>query len=75
MKEIKPALLLFVLFTILCGGLYPTVVTGLANLLFPRQAGGRCRMGKAKRAHHVWGHHKNLMGTACRPLPILQLHP
>ncbi len=40
MKEIKPALLLFVLFTVICGGIYPAVVTGLAQLIFPRQANG-----------------------------------
>ena len=40
MKEIKPALLMLLLFTVLCGGIYPAVVTGLAQLLFPRQAKG-----------------------------------
>lgn len=40
MKEIKPALLMLLLFTVLCGGLYPTVVTALGQLLFPHQAKG-----------------------------------
>ena len=40
MKEIKPALLMLLLFTVLCGGIYPAVVTGLAQLLFPSQAKG-----------------------------------
>ena len=40
MKEIKPALLMFILFTIICGGIYPAAVTGLAQVLFPRQAAG-----------------------------------
>jgi K+-transporting ATPase ATPase C chain len=40
MQEIKPALLLLVLFTVICGGIYPAAVTGLAKLLFPRQAAG-----------------------------------
>ena len=40
MKEIKPALLMLVLFTIICGGIYPAVVTGLAQIIFPRQAMG-----------------------------------
>ena len=40
MKEIKPALLMLVLFTVICGGIYPAVVTGLAQLIFPRQAMG-----------------------------------
>lgn len=40
MKEMRPALLLFLLFTVVCGGLYPAVVTGLAQVLFPHQARG-----------------------------------
>ena len=40
MKEIKPAILMFILCTILCGGIYPAVVTGLAQTLFPNQARG-----------------------------------
>lgn len=40
MQQIKPALLMLVLFTALCGGIYPAVVTGLVQALFPHQAGG-----------------------------------
>ena len=40
MKDIKPALLMLLLFTVICGGIYPAVVTGLAQLLFPHQAQG-----------------------------------
>lgn len=40
MKDIKPAILLFIIFTVICGGIYPTVVTGLAHALFPKQAAG-----------------------------------
>jgi len=40
MKEIKPALLMLLLFSIICGGIYPAVVTGLAQVLFPFQAQG-----------------------------------
>lgn len=40
MKEIKPAILLFIIFTIICGGIYPAVVTGIAQAVFPRQANG-----------------------------------
>jgi K+-transporting ATPase ATPase C chain len=40
LQAIKPALILLVLFTVICGGIYPAAVTGLAKLLFPRQAAG-----------------------------------
>lgn len=40
MKELKPALLLLVVLTVICGGLYPAVVTGIASVVFPNQAGG-----------------------------------
>lgn len=40
MKEVRPALLLLLMMSLLCGGLYPAIVTGLAQLLFPAQANG-----------------------------------
>jgi K+-transporting ATPase ATPase C chain len=40
MKEIKPAILMFIVFTILCGGIYPAIVTGVAYAVFPKQAKG-----------------------------------
>ena len=40
MKELKPAILMCLLFTILCGGLYPALVTGIAQTICPRQANG-----------------------------------
>jgi potassium-transporting ATPase KdpC subunit len=40
MKEIRPALLMLLLFSIICGGLYPAVITGLGQILFPHQAMG-----------------------------------
>ncbi|GFO60624.1 potassium-transporting ATPase KdpC subunit [Geomonas silvestris] len=40
MREMKSALLLFIAFTVICGGIYPLAVTGLAALLFPGQASG-----------------------------------
>ncbi len=40
MKDLKSALLLFVILTVLLGGVYPAVVTVAAGFLFPWQAGG-----------------------------------
>ena len=37
---LRPAVVLFVLLTVLTGGLYPLAVTAIARLLFPHQAGG-----------------------------------
>lgn len=40
MKDIKSAILLFSMFTVICGGIYPALVTGAAYALFPQQAKG-----------------------------------
>ena len=40
MKELKPAILFFVIFTVICGGIYPAVVTGVAMVAFPAKAKG-----------------------------------
>lgn len=45
MKDIKSALLLLFVFTVLLGGVYPLAVTGLAHLLFPGQAAGSLLAG------------------------------
>jgi K+-transporting ATPase ATPase C chain len=47
MKELKPAILMFVAFTILCGGIYPAIVTGVAYAIFPKQAKGSFITDKA----------------------------
>ncbi len=69
-KHLKPAVILFVLLTVLTGVIYPGVVTGLAQLLFPYQAngslitdnGGKTRgsslIGQPFRSPgHFWGRH------------------
>lgn len=40
MKLVRPAVLSFVVMTLLCGVLYTAAVTGVAQLAFPRQANG-----------------------------------
>lgn len=40
MNELKPAILIFLLFTVICGGIYPAMVTGIAHAVFPKQAEG-----------------------------------
>ena len=40
MKDIKPAILMLIMFTVICGGIYPAVVTGIAWAVFPKQAKG-----------------------------------
>jgi potassium-transporting ATPase KdpC subunit len=49
MKDIKPAILLFIIFTIICGGIYPAVVTGIAQIVFPNQAKGSFITNKSGR--------------------------
>jgi K+-transporting ATPase ATPase C chain len=39
-SQIRPALMLLLIFTVMTGLIYPLVVTGLAQLVFPRQANG-----------------------------------
>lgn len=38
--QLRPAILLFVLLSVLCGVLYPLLVSGFAGLLFPARAAG-----------------------------------
>jgi K+-transporting ATPase ATPase C chain len=40
LKQLRPALVLFALLTLLTGFAYPLLVTGAAQVIFPQQAGG-----------------------------------
>ena len=40
LKQLRPAIVLFLVFTVVTGFAYPAVVTGVAQVLFPRQANG-----------------------------------
>ena len=40
MKDLKSAIMLLIAFTLICGGIYPAIVTGIAQAVFPLQANG-----------------------------------
>lgn len=40
LRQLRPAIMVFAALTFVCGVLYPLVVTGAAQTLFPRQANG-----------------------------------
>jgi K+-transporting ATPase ATPase C chain len=45
---VRPAVVLLLMLTVLTGGLYPLVVTGVGNALFPAQAGGSLLLANGK---------------------------
>jgi len=40
LKQLKPAIISVLVFTVLCGLVFPLVITGIAQVVFPRQANG-----------------------------------
>ena len=40
LKQLKPALIIFLSMTVLTGIIYPLAITGIAQVIFPRQANG-----------------------------------
>jgi potassium-transporting ATPase KdpC subunit len=39
-KNLRPVIVSFLIFTLLCGIIYPGIITGIAQLVFPNQANG-----------------------------------
>jgi len=50
LKDLKPALLLLLVMTVLTGVAYPLIVTGIAQAVFPRQANGSLIVSDGKAA-------------------------
>jgi K+-transporting ATPase ATPase C chain len=48
LKQLKPALILLALFTLITGVIYPLVVTGIAQVFFPSQANGSLIVSNGK---------------------------
>ena len=48
LSQIRPMLVLFVLFTLLTGVIYPVAFTGIAQVLFPHQANGSLILNDGK---------------------------
>jgi K+-transporting ATPase ATPase C chain len=48
LRELRPAVMMIALFTILTGLVYPLAVTGIAQVLFPKQANGSLLMADGK---------------------------
>jgi len=48
LQQLRPALVLLVLFTVITGLAYPMVVTGIAQVVFPHQANGSLAMRDGK---------------------------
>jgi K+-transporting ATPase ATPase C chain len=40
LSEIKPAIMITLILTVICGLIYPFAITGIAQVVFPRQANG-----------------------------------
>ena len=43
-SEIKPAIMITLILTVICGLIYPFAITGIAQVVFPRQANGSLTM-------------------------------
>lgn len=52
--QLRPSIMLFLVFTLLTGLAYPLLVTGLAQLFFPRQANGSLLVGDGQVAGSEW---------------------
>jgi potassium-transporting ATPase KdpC subunit len=49
MKEMRPAIFMLLMFTVICGAVYPALVTGIAQVVFPEKANGSMITGTTGR--------------------------
>ncbi len=53
-KELGPAILMLVVMTLITGVVYPLVVTGVAQVIFPHQANGSLIVSQGKTVGSAW---------------------